>query len=156
MTDGFDARAQRSVEVVRRSLPPTPAPVTVREVDILRFIEATGAIRRVTADGMLVAPPLFLPAFPPLDPIGGDGRRRSVAAGPGDGALPFRLMAGCDVEFAAPIRAGESITATSTLESVVRKSGRAGPMLLITSTTAYRNGLGELKRIERWTVIHRD
>lgn len=156
MTDDFDRRAEKSVEIVRRSLPPTPAPVTVRDVDILRFIEATGARRRIDADGVLVAPALFLPAFPPGDPIGHDGRRRPVALGSGEGALPYRLMAGCEVEFVAPIRAGDAITATSTLDSVVEKAGRTGPMLLTTTATTYHDEQGAVKRVERWTLIHRD
>lgn len=156
MTADFDARAEKSVDIVARSLPPTPAPVTVREVDILRFVEATGARLRRDAAGVLIAPPLFLPPFPPGDSIGHDGRRRPDVVGSGEGALPYRLMAGCEVEFGTPIRAGESITATCTLDSVVKKDGRTGPMLLTTTATTYRDHRGEVKRVERWTIIHRD
>lgn len=156
MIEGFARRAAESVEIVRRSQRPDPRPVVIRDVDILRFAEAIGARPRTDRDGRLLAPPLFLPPFAPGDPIGHDGRRRPVSDGCGDDALAYRLMAGCDVVFSAPIRAGDEITATSTLESVVEKQGRSGPLLLVTTTTSYRDQVGQPKRVERWTLIHRD
>jgi len=64
-------------------------------------------------------------------------------------------MGGCEVTFGAPIRAGETIRISTTFDSVVEKQGRGGPMLLVSTATTYRNTDGELKRIERWTVVHR-
>ncbi|MDQ3576574.1 MAG: MaoC family dehydratase N-terminal domain-containing protein [Actinomycetota bacterium] len=156
MTDDFARRAAESVEIVRRSLRPTPRPATISDVDILRFAEAIGARPRTGADGRLQAPPLFLPPFPPGDPIGHDGRRRPAGAGSAADALAFRVMGGCSVAFSAPIRSGDQITATSTLETVVEKMGSRGPMLLVTTATAYRDQHGNPKRIERWTIVHRD
>lgn len=156
MTGDFARRAAESVEIVRRSLRPTPQPVSIRDVDILRFAEAIGAPPRTGDDGRLQAAPLFLPPFPPGDPIGHDGRRRPVAVGSGGDALAFRVMGGCSVLFSAPIRSGDQVTATSTLETVVEKVGRNGPMLLVTTATAYRDQHGNPKRVERWTIVHRD
>lgn len=128
----------------------------VREDDILRYQEALGDAMIVRgADGVLIAPPLFLPAFHHGGTIGEDGRRRK----PGEYDLPVRvkrrLMAGCSVEFGAPIRAGDSITASTSIESMTEKQSSKGPMLLLVTATEYRNQRSELNRIERWTVIRR-
>jgi hypothetical protein len=130
--------------------------VQVREADILRYQEALGDGMIVRdADGVLRAPPLFLPAFHHGGVIGNDGRRRK----PGEFDLPVpvkrRLMAGCSVDFGVPIRAGDTITATTVIESLTEKNGASGPMLLVVTATDYRNQRGECNRIERWTVIRR-
>lgn len=130
--------------------------VEVREADILRYQEALGDSMIVRdAGGVLRAPPLFLPAFHHGGVIGDDGRRRK----PGEFDLPVRvkrrLMAGCSVEFGVPIRAGDTITATTIIESLTEKQGTTGPMLLVVTATEYRNQRGECNRIERWTVIRR-
>lgn len=128
----------------------------VREDDILRYQEALGDTLIIReADGVLRAPPLFLPAFHHGGVIGDDGRRRK----PGEIDLPVkvkrRLMAGCKVEFGVSIRAGDTITATTVIESLTEKQGANGPMLLIVTATEYRNQQGDLNRVERWTVIRR-
>ena len=128
----------------------------VRESDILRYHEALGDTMIVRdTDGVLRAPPLFLPAFHHGGTIGEDGRRRK----PGEFDLPVRvkrrLMAGCSVDFGVPIRAGDTITATTTIESLTERQGSSGTMLLIVTATEYRNQRGELNRVERWTVIRR-
>lgn len=158
MTDdhGWD-EARRTVEglIGRPAWDPVEADVTA--ADILRYQEAVGNTRRIEDDdGTLLAPPLFIPPFAVGGTIAEDGRRRR----PGEvvidhPAIRRRLMAGCDVQFSAPIRAGETIRASSTYESVVEKAGRTGPMLLVTTANEFRNAVGELKRIERWTIIHR-
>lgn len=133
-----------------------PQALLVREEDILRFQEALGDAMVVREpDGVLRAPPLFLPAFHHGGAIGEDGRRRK----PGEFDLPTpvkrRLMAGCSVEFGAPIRAGDTITATTLIEGFSEKPGRDGLMLLMVQATTYRNQRGEVNRVERWTVIRR-
>lgn len=149
--------ARRAVEALlgRPAWPSVEA--EVHEADILRYREAVRYPRPLTApDGTMLAPPLFLPPFAVGGTIAEDGRRRR----PGEIAIDHpairrRLMAGCDVEFTAPIRAGETIRASSTYESVIEKVGRNGPMLLVTTANEYRNVAGELKRLEHWTIIHR-
>jgi len=42
-----------------------------------------------------------------------------------------RLLAGIDLEFLAPIRAGDSITTISRIKEVYEKTGRSGPMVFI-------------------------
>ena len=133
-----------------------PQTLQVREEDILRFQEALcDSLIVRDGDGVLRAPPLFLPAFHHGGAIGEDGRRRK----PGEFDLPTpvkrRLMAGCNVEFGVPIRAGDTITATTVIEGFTEKPGRDGPMLLMVQATTYRNQHGETNRVERWTVIRR-
>lgn len=134
-----------------------PVEVLVRASDIQRYEEAVGYSGRVDdgADGV-VAPPLFLPPFAVGGAIAEDGRRRRPGEVPIDHpAVRRRLLAGCDVRFEEPIRAGETIRASTTYESVSEKVGREGPMLFVTTATEYRRVDGALKRVERWTVIHR-
>lgn len=133
-----------------------PETVPVREEDILRYQEALGDSLVVRDEnGVLRAPPLFLPAFHHGGQIGEDGRRRK----PGEFDLPTRvkrrLMAGCSVEFGVPIRAGDTITATTVIEDLKEKAGRDGAMLMVVQTTTYRNQFDEINRVERWTVIRR-
>jgi hydroxyacyl-ACP dehydratase HTD2-like protein with hotdog domain len=134
-----------------------PQTIEIRESDILRYLEATGDhdLRR-DEHGMLLAPPMFLPPYAVGGPIGEDGRR----ARPGEiviapEGLVRRLMGGCDITFSAPIRAGETITCTSTFADIYEKQGRDGPMVLVVTDVTYRNADGEHKRSERWTIIHR-
>jgi 3-methylfumaryl-CoA hydratase len=131
--------------------------VEVHGADILRYLEATGDsdVRR-DDDGVLLAPPMFLPPFAVGGVIGEDGRR----ARPGETlvrpeGLVRRLMGGCDIIFGEPIRAGELITATSTFVDIHQKQGRDGPMVFVVTDVAYRNEHGTHKRTERWTIIYR-
>ncbi|HEY7591515.1 MAG TPA: MaoC family dehydratase N-terminal domain-containing protein [Actinophytocola sp.] len=129
-----------------------PVRVDVREADILRYAEAIGLPAPAEPT---VAPPLFLPPFAVGGVVAPDGRRRRPAEVAIDHpALRRRLMGGCSVDFHAPIRAGETIEAVTTFESVVEKQGRDGPMLLVTTATEYRTPDGP-RRTERWTIIHR-
>lgn len=151
------AAARRTVEALVGSAAWAPARVQVRESDILRYHEAIGLSEpQFDRDGTMLAPSLFLPPFAIGGEVGIDGRRRRpqevVIDDPG---LRRRVMGGCEVRFVAPIRAGETVEASATIESVVERQGREGPMLLVTTVTEYRNDRGEPKREERWTIVHR-
>jgi hydroxyacyl-ACP dehydratase HTD2-like protein with hotdog domain len=151
------ADARRSVEALIGSLAWDEVEAEVREADITRFHEAIGMHPpKRAADGTMTGPALFLPPVAFGGEIGVDGRRRR----PGEVAIDHpafrrRLMGGCEVSFAAPIRAGETIRATTRFDSVVEKQGSDGPMLLVTTATEFRSSSGELKRVERWTIVHR-
>jgi hypothetical protein len=156
MTSREWTQARQSVEALLGRRAWAPVEALVRASDIARYHEAIGLRPPEPGpDGSVVAPPLFLPPFAVGGQIAVDGRRRRpdevVIDHP---ALRRRLMGGCEVEFVAPIRAGETITAETTFDAVVEKQGRDGPMLLVTTTTAYR-AEGRDRRLERWTIIHR-
>jgi len=130
--------------------------VEVHESDILRFHEAIGDTLLVRdAQGILCAPPLFLPPFHHGGTIGADGRRRKPGELEIDLPVEKRLMAGCDVRFELPIRAGDTITATTLITNLTEKQGSTGPMLLIETATTYANQHGQVNRVETWVVIRR-
>ena len=133
-----------------------PETVPVHAADIERYHEAIGDPLRVhDAAGVLLAPPLFLPPFHHGGSIGPDGRRRKPGEIDIDLPLPRRLMAGCDIRFDVPIRAGDTITATTRITGLTEKQGATGPMLLLETATTYTNQKGEINRVETWVVIRR-
>jgi acyl dehydratase len=77
----------------------------------------------------------------------------SLAAIFGDGEFIFqhfpeldtrRLLAGIDVEFLTPIRAGDSITTISQIKEIYEKTGRSGPMVFIVIGSILRKHNGEV------------
>jgi acyl dehydratase len=92
-------------------------------------------------------------------PHGGLVAPPSLAAIFGDGENIFqhypefdtrRLLAGIDIEFLAPIRAGDSITTISRIKEVYEKTGRSGPMVFIVISSILRKQNGEVAvRIEQ-------
>ena len=55
-----------------------------------------------------------------------------------------RLLAGIDLEFISPIRAGDSITTVSRIKEVYEKTGRSGPMVFIVISSILRKQNGEI------------
>lgn len=134
-----------------------PSEALVRASDILRYHEAVGLpAPRTGPGGALVAAPLFIPPTAVGGEVTIDGRRHRpgevVFDVPG---LRQRVMGGCEVTFGAPIHAGETIRVSTAFDAVAEKVGRSGPMLLVTTATEYRGADGELKRVERWTIVYR-
>jgi acyl dehydratase len=80
-----------------------------------------------------VAPPAIVAAFG-----AGDTVLRLISFG-----WP-RLAAGMDVEFVAPIRAGDSLTISSRIEEFYEKTGRSGPLTFVVIRSTYRNQHGEV------------
>ena len=133
-----------------------PETALVRDSDILRYHEALGDPMIIRDDaGVLLAPPLFLPPFHHGGTIGEDGRRSKPGELDIDLPVKRRLMAGCDIRFDNPIRAGDTITATTTIANLTEKQGSTGPMLLIETATVYTNQHGAVNRVETWVVIRR-
>jgi acyl dehydratase len=88
-----------------------------------------------------------------LGPHGGLVAPPSLAAIFGDGENVFqhfpeldtrRLLAGIDMEFVTPIRAGDTITMISQIKEVYEKTGRSGPMVFIVISSELRNQNGEV------------
>lgn len=82
-----------------------------------------------------VLPPLWhWTGFPPETPISGlgdDGHPKLGGFLP-PVELPRRMWAGGTVAFEKPLHVGERLTRHSVIENVVRKDGRAGPMVFVT------------------------
>ena len=55
-----------------------------------------------------------------------------------------RLLAGIDVEFLTPIRAGDSITTISRIKEIYEKTGRSGPMVFVVISSTLRKQNGEI------------
>ncbi len=132
-----------------------PETALVREEDILRYVEMLGEEPSRDADGRWIAPPLYLPSFHHGGSIGKDGRRTRPGEIVIDAPVQNRVMGGCAVEFDEPIKAGDIITASTTISDIYEKRGRTGPMLFIVTETTYRNQHGNTMRSETWTIIRR-
>jgi acyl dehydratase len=98
--------------------------------------------------------PLYTdPEAASVGPHGGLVAPPSLAAIFGDGENIFqhfpeldtrRLLAGIDVEFVTPIRAGDSITTISQIKEIYEKTGRSGPMVFIVIGSILRKQNGEV------------
>ena len=121
--------------------------VHVTEEMIAGFCRATGETNPLYADaeaakaafGGIIAPPSFAATF-----RGGDNIFQHIHRYGREG-----LAAGMDVEFVAPIRAGDSITLQSQLKESYEKTGRSGRMIFLVIRTTLKNQRGE-------TVAHID
>jgi acyl dehydratase len=59
------------------------------------------------------------------------------------------MGAGCEVEFANPIRLGDVLTATTRITDIYEREGRSGKMVFTLSETTYRNQRGEIVVIDK-------
>lgn len=116
-----------------------PRSALVERGAIERFAAAIGDPNPAYPDA---APPTFLRsvgvAIPPLP----DGER-----------APRVLDGGSDWTYGEPARPGDVITFVTTMESLVEREGRMGPMLIATYLTRYENQRGELAATQRNTLI---
>ena len=92
--------------------------------------------------GGIIAPPTFF---------------RTMRSGPARVHVesPFKrvLDGGSEWEFHEPVRPGDRITVTQLLANVVQRSGRLGPMVILTRETRYVNQLDQLVAVQRTTSI---
>jgi len=116
-----------------------PQSALVERGAIERFAAAIGDPNPAYPD---VAPPTFLRsvgrAIPPLP----DGE-----------SAPRALDGGSEWAYGEPVRPGDVITSVATMESLVEREGRMGPMLIATYLTRYENQRGELAATQRNTII---
>ncbi len=128
-----------------------PVTYDVERGAIARFAEAIDdpnpsyqdeVTARNSRHGGIVAPPTFF---------------RSLRAGPSrvqvQSPLPRSLDGGSEWQYFEPARPGDRITVTTTLADVTERSGRLGPMIIMTRETRYVNHLGQLVAIQRSTNI---
>jgi acyl dehydratase len=92
--------------------------------------------RHLTAnDAELVAPPTYVVSlrgrnFMPANLLTALNLRRGFDAGK-------------DIEFGVPVRAGDALTATSTVHDIYEKTGRSGSMVFVVLRTEITNQRGE-------------
>jgi acyl dehydratase len=69
--------------------------------------------------------------------------------------IPYKrvLNGGTDIEYMAEVCAGDRLTATTKLTDLTEREGKIGPMLIVTTETAFRNEKGETVAIQRGTAI---
>ena len=116
-----------------------PQTADVERGAIVRFARAIGDDNPAYPD---VAPPTFLrsvgPAIPPL---------------PDAETVPRVLDGGSEWTYHTSVRPGDTITFSATLESLVEREGRMGPMLITTHRIEYTNQRGALAATQRNTLI---
>ena len=87
--------------------------------------------------------------------IGPDGHARRGGFLP-PVALPRRMWAGGRFEFRSPVRVGDEIVRMSTIDDVVSKVGRTGPLVFVTVRHEVRcNGAAEAAIVEYHDIVYR-
>ena len=107
--------------------------------------------------GSLIAPPGFF-GWPAKGPKG--GRLRSEASQELRAALAkagySRILAGgTEYEFFYPVRAGDTIAASTMIKDIVEREGKTGKMAFVITETTYTNQNGDLVAKARGTSIRR-
>ena len=97
----------------------------------------------------------FLPLHPQSE-IGPDGHARRGGFLP-PVPLPRRMWAGSAFEFLAPIRVGDAIARTSTIEAVSAKEGRSGKLVFVKVRHEVRVQGGREPALREWhDIVYRD
>ncbi len=104
-------------------------------------------------------PPLWhwvaLPRWPVSSDLGSDGHpARGSFLPPID--LPRRMFAGSEVIFHSPLCVGDTVRKESTVESVMEKAARSGPLFVVVVRTRLFGAGGEVSVVERQDLIYRD
>jgi 3-methylfumaryl-CoA hydratase len=149
MRDGFQAWIGRSQTLCDRVYP-TPVLALSAALDHAAAAVDTGA----------VLPPLwhwlyFLPMHRQSE-IGPDGHAKRGGFLP-PVPLPRRMWAGSQFEFRSPLRVGDRIARTSTIEDVSIKEGRSGPLVFVTVRHVLQcNGAAEPALVEFHDIVYRE
>jgi len=70
--------------------------------------------------------------------------------------LPRRMWAGSQFEFRSPIRVGDHVARTSTIEDVISKTGRSGPLVFVkVRHELYCNGAVDPALVEHHDIVYR-
>ena len=111
------------------------------------------------ADGTPL-PPLwhwlyFLPLYRESD-VGPDGHARRGGFLP-PVPLPRRMWAGSEFEFRQPLRVGDAVRRTSTIENVDQRTGRSGPLVFVKVRHEIgRDGEAQPAIVERHDIVYRE
>jgi acyl dehydratase len=157
MTDGGPAEATLTRPDLLHLIGVQSAPYSfeVEKGDLLRFALATGAdnpafvdeaVARSTPNGGVVAVPTYLLVM--------RGLEHQALAELGWIAPPRGVDGGSEWTYDEPIRPGDVITATATIEDLVEKHGRSGLMLFQIVKIAYHNQFGHPVVTQRDTRIY--
>jgi acyl dehydratase len=137
----------------------------VTKRDIKRFSQAIGETNPIhfnedyaksTKYGTIIAPPLFCQMFTfedvPADRLPGDGSPIEI-----DVPIPAQRTVGgaSSYEIFQPVKAGDQITAKSTLRDVFTKEGRSGRLYFVVVETEFSNQRKEPVAKETATYIKR-
>ena len=126
----------------------------VTKEKMIGFASSTGETDPVYLDdekakeseyGGIIAPPTFCNVF------AGDIKRPDIGLEFGD--LGFH--AGQAIESRNPVRAGDTLTATTKLKEVYPKTGRSGKMVFEVWETTFTNQRGETAATVRESFVHR-
>jgi 3-methylfumaryl-CoA hydratase len=126
----------------------------------VRALTATLDHPPVIVEAGTVLPPLwhwlyFLPMHRQSE-IGPDGHAKRGGFLP-PVPLPRRMWAGSQFEFHAPIRVGDRVERTSTIDDVTAKEGRTGPLVFVKVRHEIRcNGAAEPALIEFHDIVYRE
>jgi 3-methylfumaryl-CoA hydratase len=97
----------------------------------------------------------FLPLHPQSE-VGLDGHPRRGGFLP-PVPLPRRMWAGSTLEFRAPIRIGDAIERTSTIEDVTSKEGRSGALVFVKVRHEVRVGTAAEPALREWhDIVYRE
>jgi hydroxyacyl-ACP dehydratase HTD2-like protein with hotdog domain len=103
---------------------------------LVRGLAATLDVADPGADPGGVLPPLWhwllFQDWAPASGLGPDGHPRRGGFLPPVHHLPRRMWAGGRVSFAAPLRVGETVTRSSTIQSIEQKAGASGTLVFVT------------------------
>lgn len=116
-----------------------------------------------TADGSQGDPQILFPVGHwlhfseddvPMSELGADGHAKLGGFMP-PVDLPRRMWAGSDLEFHAPVLAGQTLTRTSTIESITEKTGGSGHLCFVVVRHEVAAD-GTLATTDRQTIVYRE
>ena len=113
--------------------------VDIERGAILRFAAAIGDANPAYPD---MAPPTFLRSL-----------GRAVPDLPDADSVPRALDGGSQWTYGPPVRAGDTVEITTTLDSIKEAQGKLGAMVIADYATRYVNQHGETVATQRNTVI---
>jgi len=146
----------------------------VEEGSIKRFADAVGETNPLYWDeehagksryGSIIAPPGFF-GWPAKLPRGMTFQRPTDISDPPEATEAMRAAlakagywrvvdGGIEYEFFQPVKAGDVLTAKSTIQDIREREGKTGKMTFIIIETAYYNQNNELAARARATAIYR-
>ena len=113
--------------------------------------------------GSIIAPPGFISALWFTRPVTKYEREHEPAGNIRDEALAqltnagyTRLLdGGMEYDFLEPVRAGDTITATSAIKDIFEREGKTGKMAFVITETTYTDQNGKIVARARQTLIKR-